>query len=215
MKSSPKKPAKLVPTKSAPKRTRHVPTIAYFAQIFSSDLNQNLSELLNLDAFAEEGSKKCEDGKSITVWPVNLDQIKKLFSKPRRHFDIWQSKDEGDLTKVTTELQKKLFGQKISRGARIKKASEIPQPKQWTESELEKMGIHMSHTASGSGIRLYRIVGSAIGEVENQIGYGATLELAIENAKENNLWPVINKKTGERVRNNTLDEPIRPNETHW
>ena len=127
MKSSP------IAKMKAQRRTRHIPVIAYFAQIFSSDLNQNLSELLNLDAFTEQESRKCDDGKSITVWPVNLDQVKKLFAKPRRHFDIWQSKDEGDLTKVTTELQKKLFKQKVSRGARIKRGSEIEQPKWFVE----------------------------------------------------------------------------------
>lgn len=120
---------KAVAKKSAPRRTRHVPVYTYFAKIYSDDLNQRLFELLNFDAFAEEESKRCEDGKPILVWRVTLDQVKSLFAKPRNHFDIWQSKDGDDLTKVTDSLQKKLFKQKPSRGARIKKGSEIKQPK--------------------------------------------------------------------------------------
>ncbi len=115
---------------SAPRRPRHVPVIEYFAQIFSGDLKHRLYELLNFDAFVEEESQKCENGKLIPVWPVNLDQAKTLYlSQSRSNFDIWQSKDGGDLVKVTIELQKKLFKQKVSRGARIKKGSEIKQPR--------------------------------------------------------------------------------------
>jgi hypothetical protein len=130
MKSSPKiaKMKALVVT-SAPKRTRHVPVYEYFAQIFSSDLNQRLFELLGFDAYATEESRRCDNGKSIQVWEVTIDQAKKLFAKPRRTFDIWQSKDGEGLVKVTSELQKKLFKQKVSRGARIKKGSKILQPK--------------------------------------------------------------------------------------
>jgi hypothetical protein len=128
MKSSPN--AKM----SAPRRTRHVPVYTYFAQIFSADLNQRLFELLSFDAYAEEESRECDNGKLITVWSINLDQVKKLFSRPRSNFDIWRSKDGGDLTKVTAELQKKLFKQRVSRGARIKKGSEIKQPKMVAKS---------------------------------------------------------------------------------
>ncbi|MEI7513485.1 MAG: hypothetical protein WCJ74_02600 [bacterium] len=122
---------------SAPRRTRHVPVITYFAQIFSSDLNQRLFELLGFDAYATEESRRCDNGKSILVWEVTIDQAKKLFAKPRSHFDIWQSKDGDDLTKVTTELQKKLFKQKVSRGGRIKKGSEIKQPKMVAKSPAD------------------------------------------------------------------------------
>ena len=176
----------------APRRTRHVPKYEYFAQIFSGELKQNLSELLNFDGFADEESKKTEDGKSVPVWSVSLDQVKTLFLSQRRsRFDIWQSKDEGDLVKVTTELQKKLFKQKLSSGARIKKGSEIKQPKKiYTEVELLEMGIHMRPGSGGIGIMLYRIQGSALGDVEKQIGYGQDLRLAIENAIKNGNFKV-------------------------
>ena len=128
MKSSPK--MKVAVVTMAKKRTRHVPAYTYFAQIFSGDLNQRLFELLSFDAFSEEESKKCEAGKTILVWPVSIDQVKTLYlSQSRSHFDIWQSKDEDTLVKVTIPLQKKLFKQKVSRGARMKKGSEIKQPK--------------------------------------------------------------------------------------
>ncbi len=116
------------------KRTRHVPAYTYFAQIFSGDLTQRLSELLNFDAFAEDESLRCEDGKHRVVWSVTLDQVKTLYlSQSQSNFDIWKSKDGDDLVMVTISLRKKLFKQKPSHGARIKKGSEIKQPKMATK----------------------------------------------------------------------------------
>jgi hypothetical protein len=192
MKSSPITPARIC----ASRRTRYVPTYEYFVQVYSGDTNHRLAELLGSGTFAREERKKCDDEISRPVWNVEIDTVKTVYQTCSQSiFEIWQSKDGQPLKMVTVELRKKLFKQKPSRGARIKKGSEIPQPEKIpTVAELEKVGIHTRCGSGGAGFILYRLVGSCQGDQESQIGYGASLALALKNAEKNGHWPISPKK---------------------
>ena len=150
----------------------------------TQNVNGSIADLLGSDVTAsEQYGVICKDGKRRDMWMVEYSTVKKIFhSEHLSLFKVFRSQDgrhPSDVTKIIANF----FRPKVSKAGRVKKGSEIIQPKKvFTKVELEKMGIHSRPGSGGVGIVLYRIGGSCRGEAENQLGYGTNLRLAIENA---------------------------------
>jgi hypothetical protein len=118
------------------KKSLNDSTTIWYLEPKTQDVNKRTSELLGIDASdSEEFGVKCKDGQARDMWKVEFSKVQKLHHS--EHFPLFKvfrrrkgEKLATDVTRLVPNFfRAKLQKMKASRIPKLKKGSEIPQPK--------------------------------------------------------------------------------------